>query len=276
MRDPSPGPRLPLRWAPAAAALAAIAVLAACSSGSGGSSGTTSAQAGLRESLVANEWLLDHSASSLTSGADAVITIAFAPDGTVSGLAACNRYTGRYSIGGDGTLTFGPLAQTRKLCEPALDAAEREYAAALAKVRTAAVTGERLVLRGEGIELGFAAIDVAAQIVGDWDIVNVATARGVESVLPGTEPTIGFGADHAVTVETGCNTLSSTWSVDGRQIAFTPPAGTQKHCPEPAGVGAQAQALAQALEGARAVEVTPDTLTLLREDGTILLVATRA
>ncbi|MBK0328347.1 META domain-containing protein [Rhodobacteraceae bacterium F11138] len=46
-------------------------------------------------------------------------TISFERDGRVSGSGGCNRYTGSYEQADD-TLTFGPVAVTRKACVPAV------------------------------------------------------------------------------------------------------------------------------------------------------------
>jgi heat shock protein HslJ/membrane-bound inhibitor of C-type lysozyme len=47
------------------------------------------------------------------------VTIEFGDDGRVSGMASCNQYSGRYTLTGE-TLTFSPLAATKKGCATAL------------------------------------------------------------------------------------------------------------------------------------------------------------
>ncbi len=41
----------------------------------------------------------------------------FADGGQISGSAGCNRITGRWQAGSDGSLGIGPLATTRRACE---------------------------------------------------------------------------------------------------------------------------------------------------------------
>lgn len=53
--------------------------------------------------------------------------------GQVSGRAFCNRFSGGFTLGGEG-LRFGPAAATRMACPPAQMAAEGAFLAALAKV----------------------------------------------------------------------------------------------------------------------------------------------
>lgn len=81
---------------------------------------------------------------------DAVPTLAFGEDGTVSGNASCNQYTGPVTIDGS-ELTFGPLAMTRMMCtDPAVAEQETVFALALESVESYTVDAEgRLVLEGE-------------------------------------------------------------------------------------------------------------------------------
>lgn len=55
--------------------------------------------------------------------------------GRVSGSAGCNRFHGDFEVDGK-TLSLGPLASTRKLCEDEVMAQERQFLAALASVAT--------------------------------------------------------------------------------------------------------------------------------------------
>lgn len=47
------------------------------------------------------------------------VSIVFGEDGGISGRAACNRYAGRWTLGGEG-LGISPLASTKMACPPAL------------------------------------------------------------------------------------------------------------------------------------------------------------
>jgi putative lipoprotein len=75
-------------------------------------------------------------------------TLAFGPEGEVSGLAGCNRYRGRAIIG-EGTISIGPLAMTRMLCPPALAALERTVCAALEGASSWVRRDDALELSGE-------------------------------------------------------------------------------------------------------------------------------
>jgi heat shock protein HslJ len=92
--------------------------------------------------------------------ADMVPTLAF-DAGTASGNAGCNTFTGSYTVDGP-SLTFGPLASTKKACVPEVGAVETAYLAALQAVTAWAVPadapmGTQLTLTGGGAKLVYAA-----------------------------------------------------------------------------------------------------------------------
>ncbi len=78
-------------------------------------------------------------------------TIQFLPDGRIAGMGSCNRYTGSWSLNGE-TLEVGPLATTRKACEPALMDQEHRLLRQLESTRSFDISqrGELLVSSGAG------------------------------------------------------------------------------------------------------------------------------
>jgi heat shock protein HslJ len=77
-----------------------------------------------------------------------VPTIEFGSDGTVSGFAGCNRFSGSFTTDGS-TLKLGPLATTRIGCPPPASTVETDYLQALSGVTSWAVTSDgRLELGG--------------------------------------------------------------------------------------------------------------------------------
>lgn len=62
-----------------------------------------------------------------------VPTIEFSADGTVSGFAACNTFSGTYTTDGS-SLSFGALATTKMACQRPASAVEADYVAALVGV----------------------------------------------------------------------------------------------------------------------------------------------
>jgi putative lipoprotein len=80
----------------------------------------------------------------------AVPTMVFGDDGTVSGNASCNTYSGEVSIDGS-ELTFGPLPTTRMACvDAAVAEQETAFLLALESVASYTIDSEgRLVLEGD-------------------------------------------------------------------------------------------------------------------------------
>jgi heat shock protein HslJ len=93
-----------------------------------------SSEAGAGAGVIAGEWTLTSFSADVldTAGADPAdalellgsqgqgVTITFMEDGRVGGSSGCNQYTGTYAIEGGHSLSFGPLAGTRKMCPPPL------------------------------------------------------------------------------------------------------------------------------------------------------------
>jgi heat shock protein HslJ len=61
-------------------------------------------------------------------------TVSFDTSGRVSGSTGCNRFTGSATVEGK-ALTFGPLANTRRACPPALMDQEKQFLEAMASAR---------------------------------------------------------------------------------------------------------------------------------------------
>lgn len=135
-----------------ALSLAAVAlVAAACGGDSNDDSG---------DHLEGPVWeLVELIGTELTDDAAPTLQLS---DGTASGLAGCNNFTGGYELD-DRDLTFGALATTRMLCAPPLDTVESAYLAALAEVASYSIDGNRLTLRsGEGTPVLFYEVPIAA------------------------------------------------------------------------------------------------------------------
>lgn len=235
--------------------------------------GSTAGSPGIEQSLMAHEWLLDAQDSSLSDMGTAPVTLSI-DENLAAGTVPCNTYRGSIELSGGDGIRFGELATTNRACEPAVMAAEQAYLDALGKVRTADVTeGDRLVLSGGDVRLAFAAYDAGDHMTGEWEVVNLRMGDAVTGPVEGTTPTVTF-EEGGVIVTTGCNNLSAGWSLDGSKITFEPPMQTNMACDEPAGVMDQEAALGAALDDAASVEVNPQRLTILDDEGSILILAT--
>jgi heat shock protein HslJ len=84
-----------------------------------------------------------------------VPTIEFGEDGSVSGFAGCNTFSGTFTTEGT-TLTLSPLATTKIACERPASAVEGEYLNALAGVTSWEIDPEGQLLLGGAVPLRFA------------------------------------------------------------------------------------------------------------------------
>jgi heat shock protein HslJ len=78
-----------------------------------------------------------------------VLTASFSADGIVAGNAGCNTYNGSYTAEGD-TLSIGPIATTRMVCEASLLEQEQAFLAALQATSRYTLASDRLTLRDAG------------------------------------------------------------------------------------------------------------------------------
>ncbi|WP_319542620.1 META domain-containing protein [uncultured Pseudodesulfovibrio sp.] len=76
---------------------------------------------------------------------DTPLTLKFNADGTVEGFGGCNSFNGKYTLTGD-SLSFGPMATTRKACGAALGEQEYTYLTFLATISKVKVEDEELKL----------------------------------------------------------------------------------------------------------------------------------
>ena len=66
--------------------------------------------------------------------------------GDVSGSGGCNNYNGSYEAGEAQSLSFGPVASTKKMCEQGVSDQEQAYFAALDATASYAIDGDQLTL----------------------------------------------------------------------------------------------------------------------------------
>ena len=100
--------------------------------------------------LQGAEWsVVEIGGKALVAGSK--VTLAFAPDGSLSGNASCNRFMSKYTLSGEG-LAIAEAAGTRMMCEPALMDQEHVFLAALGSVHnfSIAADGALLLRTGDG------------------------------------------------------------------------------------------------------------------------------
>ena len=107
----------------------------------------------LRSIMVGKKWRVENLFSRDVSGE---LTMEFFSDGRVKVFGGCNELTGTYDLS-DSSLTFGPMASTRKTCGAALDEQEYSLQSFLAVIDHVMLDGDDLHLLSkdapEAIEL---------------------------------------------------------------------------------------------------------------------------
>jgi len=236
---------------------------AACSSG--GSDATPTDNAWQAIGIAADD-------GTLSAPVDAVAPTLSLIDGTASGNASCNAYSGTYELGGS-SISFGPMISTQMFCEgqTVMDQ-EMAYLGALASVDGWHIDGDILELRsGDATVLTFSAIsqDLAGT---SWDLIAYNNGNdGFESVYGDEAPSAAFGEDGTLSGFAGCNSFSSSWKTgDDGTIEIGPAAATRMACPDEQ-VMTQETRYLELLEQAGTYTVTGATLEMFDADGTRIL-----
>ena len=238
------------------------ATLVACSDGGGKGSSTSSGQA----AITGVQWVLDTAA--LVRGAGDVTVTAQFTDTQISGESGCNRYFASYTAKpATGSMELGPVGGTRIACTGAANDVEQAYLGALAKVQQYRATSDslRLLDAGGKVLLRYSATDAKDAIKGDWVVTSFYTGDALQSPVVGSTLTAQFDGKQ-VSGQSGCNTFSGGYTVDGDSIAIGPLASTLRACADPA-VGEQETQYLHALSLAKTFAVTGTRLDLFREDG---------
>jgi heat shock protein HslJ len=194
-------------------------------------------------------------------------------EGRASGHAGCNRFTGAYELAGE-RLTFGPLAGTLMACPPPLEAVERAYLAALARVASWRVEEDALVLLdADGQEL---LRYEPASLTGAWEVTGLLQGSALSSPLPGTTLGLELGDDGACGGSAGCNRFRGSYRISGQGIELSALAATRRACAEPDGVMEQEHAFLALLGDAARYRLDGRSLDLLDAGGGRLVALTRA
>lgn len=102
--------------------------------------------AAVETDMAGTTWALEELGGAVL--VDVEPTLTFGGDGTVSGSAGCNTFSGTYALE-DASLTFGPLAATKMACADPTMFVESAFLAAMAGVTGWSLDGAgRLVLEG--------------------------------------------------------------------------------------------------------------------------------
>lgn len=187
----------------------------------------------------------------------------------VTGSAGCNNYTGGYAAG-DGTIEIGPLAATLKLCDGGMEE-EVDYLSAMQSADAYVITDGMLRLENGGTVVA----EYEAAPVGlpgtAWNVTSMNNGKeGMQSLVVGTEITVGFSEGGTVSGSTGCNEYSGSYEVTDDAIEMGPFAVTERACAEAEAMDQEAVFVGY-LQSAVTFTITDQLLTLFDAEGSKLL-----
>lgn len=188
------------------------------------------------------------------------ITLSLTDDGA-SGTSACNRYGGEYVVSGDG-ISFSELIQTEMGCVPAeVMESERVYLEGLTRVEGFSVGEGSLTLRGDGVELVYAALPPVpdAGLTGTVWVLDGLIQGDTVSSVGGERATLEMFTDGSLLGSTGCRTLSGTYVVTGAEVSMT---GLEANGTCPAELANQDTLMVTVLSDRFTVEIEGNTLNL--------------
>ena len=197
-------------------------------------------------------------------------------NGTVSGGAGCNRFSGSYTEDGN-RIKIGTIATTNMMCaDNNVMAQERDFLRALASAVSWSVQGEQLeMLRDNNQRALTATKATVARLAGTWSVTGFNNGRnGVVSPVLGTQLTLTF-ENGTVSGRSGCNSFTGSYTEETNHIKIGPVASTRMMCADN-NVMTQERIFLQALGSAVRWSVEGDLLDMHRADDQRALTATQA
>lgn len=226
----------------------------------------TTTAASLSATLIGDPWQLTSLRGVDQTGSSAFLQ--FGEDGRVSGSGGCNGIGGSFTSEGS-KLSFGSdFVSTMMACEESIMTTEQGLLAALPEVDGYSLAGGVLTLSdAAGAEVAtFTVLRLAGT---SWSVTGLLSGNAVSSPIAGTELTVEFGEDGALSGSGGCNRFTGGYSVTDGVLTIGPLASTAMACETPAGVMEQEAAFVTALESATALQRQVTSLTLRTADDTI-------
>jgi len=205
------------------------------------------------------------------------ISAQFTSDGKVSGSAGCNRYSGTYTVSGNSITFSSPMATTMMMCDEAVMEQENAYLKALAEAKTYEVKGDQLTLTGTD-KTSLAIYKAQSQDLAgtSWEPTGYNNGKqAVTGMLTGTTLTADFGKDGTLSGNSGCNTYSGEYKVNGDQITIGTLASTMMACSEPEGVMEQEAQYLAALQSAATYQIEGNVLQMRTKDDALAVIFNR-
>jgi heat shock protein HslJ len=213
---------------------------------------------------------------SVTAGTE--LTANFGADGKLSGSAGCNNDAASFQTDGN-KISIGPAVSTKMACEQAVMDQEQQYLAALSTAATYRIDGSKLELRtADGaLAASFTKAPAGSDALpgSSWIVLGYNNGKqAVVSTMAGTDLTANFGTDGMLSGNSGCNTYSAAYQIDGNKITIGPAATTRMACEQ--AVMDQEQQYLAALSTAATYRIDGSKLELRTADGALAANFTKA
>jgi heat shock protein HslJ len=184
--------------------------------------------------------------------------------------AGCNQMGGEYSLT-DGVLAVGPMMMTEMACDEPL-MAQDQWLSGFLPGAAATLDGDTLTLARDGVTLTLLDEEVAdpdRSLEGTrWVVDGIVTGDAVSSTPAGAVASLAFDAG-TVTVETGCNGGSGSYTLGEGTVSFGAIGVTERACAED--VMALEAAVLQVLSGEATYAIDGGALTLMNGANGLLL-----
>lgn len=206
------------------------------------------------------------------------VTLTFPDRGGVSASAGCNMMGADMRIDGGRLLVDGPVNSTEMSCEAPLDAQDRWLAQLLEDRPSLALAGDRLtVTRGTTVIelLDERVATPALSLTGTAWTLDTVEHDGVASSVPaGVTSTLRIAADGTVALRPGCNTGTTTATVEGDRLTFGSVALTKRFCAgDPSVIE---DAVLRVIDNSVQYEIKGNTLRLVKGTSALVYLAPSA
>ena len=228
--------------------------------------------------LVGTLWTLA-SMNGIQPAEEVTITAVFevgdeAGSGTVAGQAACNNYTGGYTVN-DSNLTIGALATTMMMCEETIMQAEQEFLQTFQATQTYQIIGNTLLLQSDQGMLTFTA-ERTPLLGALWQLVSLGDPNNPTAPVEGSNFTAQFIRNPSAPMgvlsgTTGCNEFAAAYAASLNEIKINQPISTGITTCVP-GLLEQEQIFFLALNNATQYTILGDTLIMPYDDNQQALV----
>lgn len=196
-------------------------------------------------------------------------TLRIQPDWQIGGSSGCNSFFAQVTRDGD-AWQIGQIGSTMMAC---METMEQEMAifALLANVNRHTLEAGRLTLHAPEGDLVYVLPQNASLEGNQWTLSGVAEGDAISSMWVDAEIYMRL-QDGQVNGYTGCNDFFGSYTLEGEALRFSPLGMTKRACTDER--GPRELALVTALEQVTTYRIELNSLTLLDENGRLLLTFT--